>query len=671
MAFVYKSDKNVSKDLNNSGIGPGQYLSQGPERTIKPAKAPFNSVTFRETKIKKDENSPGPGSYEYDDKYENFSNMIKNKTQKPLSNIRSLELNGSENLDPFTIIINRETKKDPAFLTKERRFKEVIKPNDNPGPGFYQNHDHMFLVKNSMKERKQTKIPEKSKFVLMRYENTSGSPNRIVTIPSKNLSYGYDILPNGEVFMKPDPEKSFKFKGEFGDTVGPGSYDTLPTKQWNKNMVSWDKLSKTSIEMKENSLLKSSIDKNKNLNNDSFFDLNKSNTKKNNSKEKNIQQDNFISTKNELVVAKEKQKEIKDKIFKQIKDKRQKLLDMKNNKIGTEDDLLSRHVIHQDPGPGYYNVETCSTAFRNRNLPEKFQYFGSNQIRFLDHGINDVGPGTYFKDDQRLEKIRLKKFLDEKVNFSANVKSQKEEIKKERFSDMENRLGINGLINKQKILADGNLPGPGWYETISNNFQKKSISNCEQFGSIKKRFAEIPFSENTPGPGAYLGLPKNQSASISGNMYKLIKKPKKPNTDDERSRSPDLLVGGINIRDDKFKVKKEDKPSVGTYNSEIIHSMGYKVAKNVNKYNSITPFSTVEKRFKNFNRRTAADHIAPGHYFKEVIHTVPRDNSSPPFNTSVDRLNEKAKGFNNNGPGSYNIDSYFDWNKKSYNIQYI
>ena len=80
----------------------------------------------------------------------------------------------------------------------------------------------------------------------------------------------------------------------------------------------------------------------------------------------------------------------------------------------------------------------------------------------------------------------------------------------------------------------------------------------------------------------------------------------------------------------------------------------------------------MEKRFRNFNKKTAADHLAPGQYFKDKIKIVANNSISPPFNTSVDRLNEKSgKNVNYNGPGSYNMNSYFDWNKKSYNIQYI
>ena len=85
MAFVFKEDKKFGKEIPFSELGPGQYLSQDLPRNLKQAKVPFNSITFRETSIKKSDNSPGPGSYEYDDKYDNFIRSI-NKTKGSLTN---------------------------------------------------------------------------------------------------------------------------------------------------------------------------------------------------------------------------------------------------------------------------------------------------------------------------------------------------------------------------------------------------------------------------------------------------------------------------------------------------------------------------------------------------------------------------------------------------------
>ena len=72
-------------------------------------------------------------------------------------------------------------------------------------------------------------------------------------------------------------------------------------------------------------------------------------------------------------------------------------------------------------------------------------------MRFQEPGFHDIGSGSYFKDDQRLDKLKLKKYLDEKVNFSANIALQKEELKRDRLSDSDSRMGINDLLKNKKF----------------------------------------------------------------------------------------------------------------------------------------------------------------------------------------------------------------------------
>ena len=657
MAFVFKSDRILGKENSpKTEVGPGQYLPQGFDKNIIEGKIPFFSTTFREIKIKK-EDIPGPGSYEYDDKYEKFANMILEKKKKSPNNLKTFEIINTDNIDPFTIIINKENQKDVCFLSKEKRFKE-LPTIYNPAPGKYDKHEPMIFLKNSIKDKKRKKflIPEKNNLTLTRYDKSTGSPNRISTIPAKHLSYGYDINEHGELYMKDDPDKNLKHKGELGDTVGPGSYETFKSKQWFKNMVSWERNSKSPREKISENYKESKEFNIPNIENNNLIQINKSNN--------NNMIVNSISANNDNYVSKEKKKIQKDKIFKHFREKRQKLLDLKETKTSYEDELVNKHVLHQDPGPGYYNTDFATTAFKNSRFPEKFQTFGSSSLRFQDNPLLDVGPGSYFKDDQRLDKIKLKQYLNEKINFSVNAMSIREDIKKERLSNYETRMGINGMLNKQKTTSEFISPGPGWYDTQTNAFLKKNLSTNSQFGSIQKRFVE-PFSNETPGPGSYVGFPKSQTASLGNSLNKILVKPKKLKTNNEISD----LLGNPKIDQENEKNKI---PSVGSYNPDILFSLGYKVAKNVNKFNStVAPFSSIEKRFM-CSTKTAADNVGPGQYYKERIlrNTV---SNSPPFNTSSDRYGNfnNTHNVNVSGPGSYNVSSYFDWNKKSYNIQYI
>ena len=154
MAFVFKSDREINpqKSTTTGDLGPGQYLPQGFIGTNnRISKVGFDSNTFREVKVTKND-YPGPGSYERDDKYEKFADLLKDKPYKSPSLLKSLEMVGPDNLDPFAIIINKEKSKDVAFFSKEKRFKES--PNgDYPGPSDYGDKSPKFVVKNSMKKK--------------------------------------------------------------------------------------------------------------------------------------------------------------------------------------------------------------------------------------------------------------------------------------------------------------------------------------------------------------------------------------------------------------------------------------------------------------------------------------------------------------------------------------
>ncbi len=744
MAFVYKSERDISPEIQTASgdIGPGQYLPQGFVRTKgKTSKAAgFDSNTYRDTKILKDDN-PGPGSYTYDDKYEKFFNILSDKQSKSPSVLKSLEMVGPENLDPFTIIINKEKGNNVAFFSKEKRFKE--KPGyDLPGPGDYSADNPMFLVRNSLKKKKRknknSKGRKKSANSLIRQDKEPISPYRVATIPSKNFCFGFDINSKGELYVKDDPDRDIKCFGDKGDSVGPGAYEVGKVNSWNKNGVAWEKQAKISRnglfhsqEISRSSKINinnSSNNNNFNLNSSNNYinyinNLNSYNNNNNNRSlffEENLKLQsyatnnvknfispqitkprdqgttnphlnpnlypypnsnnaniNLIQKKNETLLSSQKLKYEKDKVFKHIRDKRQKLLEMKVSKSNVEDELFDKHIVNQDPGPGYYFSELATSSFNPLRVPEKFQYFGSNSMRFSDPNlvekIEEVGPGAYFKDDCNLAKKKLKKVLIEN-NFSLNSQILRDEIKKERIETLEERIGISGIINQHKLAASIDpTPGPGNYEFNSENFNKKGISNIAQFGSLQKRFVNnesvvIP----TPGPGAYLGMPKAENA----NFIKFPVRPKKIVIKKDETLQADLSIFPKEAVVEEIKANPA-LPGVGSYNPDIVLSLGYKVAKNVNKFNnSSAPFNCVEKRFNLKASAGAAENVGPGQYYKDNSEKRIVQNllsNSPPFNTSAERKypNEDRNVFRDNGPGSYNLSSYFDWNKKSFNVQFI
>jgi len=712
MAFVYKAERDISPELNTASgdIGPGQYLPQGFIRTKgKNTKAGFDSNTFRDTKIQKDD-IPGPGSYTYDDKYEKILSLINEKQSKSPSLLKSMEMIGPENLDPFTIIINKEKSKDVAFFSKEKRFKE--KPGyELPGPGEYGANDPMFLVKNSLRKKKRknknSSGRKRSANSLIRKDKAPISPYRVATIPSKNFCYGFDINGKGELYVKDDPDREIKFLGDKGDSVGPGAYELLKRNSWNKNVVSWEKQSKnirnplnnsqeithsTKINMNLNSngnhslFFEENLKRQMNANNNSNYFLSPQNPKASaiglmhiangnpNLKAAATANHNFIQTKNEALMSSQKVRYEKDKVFKHIRDKRQKLLDMKVSKVNEEDELFDKHILNQEPGPGYYFSEVAKSSFKPLKVPEKFQYFGSNSLRFSDLNVTekllDVGPGSYFKDDNKLAVKKLKNVIKEN-NFSLNSHSIREEIRKDRIETLEERIGINGIINQHKLTNIEPTPGPGNYELNTENFNKKSTSNIAQFGSLQKRFNEN-MNNPTPGPGAYIGMPKSENPILPKFSFRP---PKKVFVKKEETSTADNSIFPKEAVEEL--IVNPDSPGVGSYNPDIVMSLGYKVAKNVNKFNnSSAPFNTVEKRFRHKVPTGAAENVGPGQYYKDNTEKRIVQNlisNSPPFNTSAERRHpgEDRNVFSDNGPGSYNLSSYFDWNKKSFNVQFI
>ena len=78
----------------------------------------------------------------------------------------------------------------------------------------------------------------------------------------------------------------------------------------------------------------------------------------------------------------------------------------------------------------------------------------------------------------------------------------------------------------------------------------------------------------------------------------------------------------------------------------------------------------MEKRFNSLYRSNS---VGPGQYFNDILNP-PKSASYLSFDKtsakrSVAALCERDK--TNIGPGEYQKDSYFDWNKKSYNIMFI
>ena len=102
-----------------------------------------------------------------------------------------------------------------------------------------------------------------------------------------------------------------------------------------------------------------------------------------------------------------------------------------------------------------------------------------------------------------------------------------------------------------------------------------------------------------------------------------------------------------NVEEDKDRVP--EIPPVGTYNSDYINSINYKVEKKNSKFNSVNaPFLSVNKRFK---YKTSDSNVGPGKYESDSAFVKINDiEFHPPFLQSDNRF-KTEKNLTVNGPG--------------------
>jgi len=257
-----------------------------------------------------------------------------------------------------------------------------------------------------------------------------------------------------------------------------------------------------------------------------------------------------------------------------------------------------------------------NSSFNIPELPQNFQFFGSIAERFPRKKDERLGPGRYFRDDTFVKKSPKK---NNKVPFNSNT------------------LRSNPLTSSQ------NLPGPGYYNhslpILKKNFAKHSI-----FDSSEARFSEIEKVAG-PGPGQY--SPINQEEPKKNYKFAAAFK-----------ASPR----------EKIIPNKEEEPypSVGQYNTDLYTSLSYSVDKKVSRPSMVNaPFNSLKNRFD--KTKKAEYNVGPGQYYNE--HKISKEQKSPPFQLAEKRFKEQKGEIV--GPGEYDRESYFDWNRKSFNVLYL
>jgi hypothetical protein len=649
MAFLYKEDKFFkAKTLPSTElIGPGQYINQTEKRKIKQNFAPFGTFTERmKTTITKS-SEPGPGSYYSDENIKKMKNFKdKEKIYKDINKGRKIELNLLRNTitnefykthhpskstskndkKELKKILSAKKKELIGFNIQSKRFSSKKSTEDNS----YENQ--MINISSNIRD-----IYKLKKALTVDFEKEKFT--HISSIPSKHHSYGYDILENGKLIPKENPNLYKTFTGEKNDMVGPGNYELdVP---WNQTGTQWSKFrSNRIIDYTNNNdiIQKKIIDSLSKTSTSGFsnFDYNK------------------IKENNNIVKYNIKEKDLP--VF--IK--------------GRSDEHLINKNQRNFPGPGYYYEDDKWSSFKSINHPikknkKKFN-FGSDLPRF-DYNIDNINPNKYcdtiyekrkkrapsptyyFKDDMNKIKQLKNKF---KISQKNKIYDEDEDKEMYPFNATSNRF--KSLEKNEIKLLNFQIPKK----------QKSFNSKFEKFGQTTPRFNKLTstnpmdqINEN-PGPGTYINP---YSATGISNTIKF----KGIITNLEQARKNNIIISKPS-----YNILPEDIiriPPVGIYHPETLKSINYNnIKKSSNKL--IPPFNSSLPK-NNFIIKNSDD-VGPGKY--NIDKTIDKKQIFPPFNSS------EPRDFNNLqykniilGPGTYEMTNnrVTKWKKKEFNVIYL
>ncbi len=350
------------------------------------------------------------------------------------------------------------------------------------------------------------------------------------------------------------------------------------------------------------------------------------------------------------------------KFFKDKNKRRKEILLMNHtNKLFDRGYLLKNKQIDNNPGPGYYLEECMYTSFKPQPLPEERQIFGSISQRFPYLKTADtMGPGSYFREDLKIEKNKQKSIKEKIMIPQLNkLKSCKKPIK------VEHNI----------------LPGPGDYRPEKPKKRIMTANTTANFGSKEPRFKKN--TEIIPGPGSYKnadywvnkGDNKNEGNGLNS-FAKILIKPNSANPhrnfekmqrllQNENEDSTNDIFNNTNAianknhnRKGRIQIVKTDTPGVGAYNADAVYSLEYKVAKNCSKYSLVeAPFNSTKTRPRfDEMRHNSPTIIGPGYYHKNETRKFKQIN--PPFKNTEKRFRESKSQYRTN-PGQYDPESYF------------
>ena len=625
MAFVYKSENDHNTIYNfQNDLGPGEYLDKNVKQDPKQQQEPFLSSTQR--KFIELNEVPGPGTYYKDvQKIQNFRNLKKSEHNQNIDWVRAQVKKD--------IICLRQTEK-LGFDIKAKRFQNNDnKENKTPGPGHY----FPSILNNENKNKKIKLKTDNGRLTFSKLKNS---------FSLDKTGFSTFVIEGGNNVNK--CRKTFQYDN-FG--CRPKIFDIRKYREFME------------LTDKSNSFISTNYSDSKNRNTkfmNSFYYNNKDEYSINQSK----------NTKDKSTNSKIKKIYRNNSENKNTFNYRINLCKKLNKrKINNKNDF-EKLIANKTPGPGYYFDDIHDISIQPaKPKSDYYQFFGSKVNKFysLKKPWTDLGPGQYFISNQNKENKN-----DEDIPY-ANVPFGSHGEKKSSFLCIDN-IKMN--------------PGPGEYEiqSFTNNAEKEIISDVnQQFLISGERFNDkyvMKDKYRNPGPGYY--EPKIETISLinerknkkNDNIFINLCKPKyKRKTKKLKNLEDNQFVNGINSSIEEYKYK-EKIPPVGYYYPDFFDTIEYKNKKKMmdTKHDGVSFSRTITKGLKKSS--STSELLGPGYYNPN------RDNKKniyfqvyPPFNSSCERsitpIKKEKYKLTMDEYKKYYMNEFFNWNKRSHNVNFI
>ena len=337
--------------------------------------------------------------------------------------------------------------------------------------------------------------------------------------------------------------------------------------------------------------------------------------------------------------------------------------------------LLDQELFSQNPGPGYYSpIEPCNQKYFSKKNISNTGIEAFPKIQILKR--ISPGPGEYKIDNNSIENILLNKdrnIRGNKLLFDVKKIAKLRIANEKQSSERTKKIKLYNAINSQlKITYDNNS------KEIADNqnleYRKKKVKQLLfNFGSNDIRF-KIP-KKKIPGVGEY---DINNYNSIEEKNLNIVENPSYKELLQKLENKKELL--------ERAPLNKDlvNNPGVGYYNPDIITSIKYNdEVKNIINTQPINKKKGFKKilqeqvlhRAKEIKEKEKQliNFLGPGKYFNLLNKTFKfkknksKESIRPAFGSSENKF-ENIKQDLKPGPGQYDINSYYNWITRTYNV---